>query len=373
MPSLVIDARMVHASGIGVYLKQLLPFLLPSFQVQVLGNPQELTQFAWASAVTVIPVEAPIYSIKEQLALAAKIPVCDIFWSPQYNIPLLPIRARKRVVTIHDTYHLAYRHTLSLAQKVYATVLLRAAVRVSDRVVTVSQFSREELIKYTGCPPAKINVIYNGVNTSLFKTSDSPQLEHTLRAALPKLPARYIIYVGNVKPHKNLITLLKAYAGLPSSLREEYHLVIVGQKEGFITPDEEVPQFLEAQEGLRPFVHFTGFVPDNLLPLLYNYASLSVFPSVYEGFGFPPLESMACGCPVVASTSASIPEVCGEAALYFEALNEKGLRKQLMRVLGDPELRAELVRRGLQQYRHYSWQTSAEQHLQVLKELLAAR
>ncbi|RNI22456.1 glycosyltransferase family 4 protein [Rufibacter latericius] len=371
MPSLVVDARMIHASGIGVYLKQLLPFLPPYFKVSVIGKAEELNAFEWSSEVTILPMEASIYSIKEQLALTARIPTCDIFWSPQYNIPVLPIRAKKRLVTIHDTYHLAYRHTLGFAQKVYATILMRAAIRLSDQVVTVSHFSEKELVRYTGCPSEKINIIYNGVDLTRFKPDFSETGLKELRAALPQLPDNYLLYVGNVKPHKNLITLLKAYNGLPFAIKERHHLVIVGQKQGFITPDQEAPRYLEEQKALQPFVHFTGFVPDNLLPFLYKYASLSVFPSLYEGFGMPPLESMACGCPVVASTSASIPEVCGEAALYFDALDVKGLQKQLERVLTEDGLRAELRVKGLQHCQKYSWRVSAEYHLGVLQKLLS--
>ncbi|WP_210490490.1 glycosyltransferase family 4 protein [Rufibacter aurantiacus] len=372
MPSLVIDARMVHSSGIGVYLKQLIPFLLPSFQVSVLGKPEEINEFAWASSVQVIPAEAAIYSIKEQFELASKIPPCDIFWSPQYNVPLLPIRAKKRVVTIHDTYHLAYRHTLPLAQKVYATAVMKAAVRLADQVITVSHFSQTEIVKYTSCPPEKISVIYNGVDTLRFRADLPETASKQLKDALPELPENYLVYVGNVKPHKNLITLLKAYAGLDSPLQAKYHLVIVGQKQGFITPDQEVFQFLEQQPSLRGLVHFTGFVPDELLPFLYKCASLSVFPSVYEGFGLPPLESMASGCPVVASSSASIPEVCGDAALYFRALDAEELRALLKTVLTDERLRADLVKRGLKQIEEYTWEKSAARHLSVLKGLLTS-
>lgn len=370
MPSLVIDARMVHSSGIGVYLKQLIPFLLPSFQVTVLGRPEEFNGLAWAPSVQVIPMEAGIYSIKEQIELASKIPSCDIFWSPQYNVPLLPIRAKKRLVTIHDTYHLAYRHTLPLAQKLYATAVMKVAVRLSDHVITVSNFSKTEIVKYTNCPPEKISVLYNGVDSVRFKADFPETGSKQLQEALPQLPENYLLYVGNVKPHKNLITLLKAYASLNPGLQTEYHLVIVGQKQGFITPDQEVFHFLEKHPSLAGKVHFTGFVPDALLPFLYNCASLSVFPSVYEGFGLPPLESMACGCPVVASSSASIPEVCGDAALYFQALDAEELRTHLETVLTDGRLRADLVKSGLKQSKEFTWEKSAAQHLSVLKELL---
>ncbi|WP_207431164.1 glycosyltransferase family 4 protein [Sabulibacter ruber] len=363
---------MIHSSGIGVYLKHMIPFLTQHFEVTVLGKEEELSGLLKDFPIAFIPVNSPIYSLKEQLELFSKVPPSDVFWSPQYNIPLLPVRARKRVVTIHDTYHLAYKHTLSVAQKAYATVLLNSAVRLSDRVFTVSEFSKKEIIKYTKCPQDKIKVIYNGVDENLFNASFSENEVKTLRSTLPSLPENYILYVGNVKPHKNLITLLKAYAGLSPSIRDTIHLVIVGKKEGFLTPEVEVFRFLESQPHLQSCIHFTGFVPDGLLPLLYKCASLSVFPSVYEGFGLPPLEAMASGCPVIASNAASIPEVCAEAALYFDALDVEGLKSKMEYVLLNKDIRADLSKKGLKHSSKFSWLQSAEKHRLVLEQLLSS-
>ncbi|MBA9077846.1 glycosyltransferase family 4 protein [Rufibacter quisquiliarum] len=371
MPSIVIDARMVNSSGIGVYIKQTIPYLLPLAKVIVLGRKEELQKFSWAPQVTIIPISAPIYSIKEQVELCWKIPTCDVFWSPHYTTPLLPIRAKRRLVTIHDTYHLAYRQNLTLKQKIYATLFLNAAVRVADQVVTVSNFSKKEITHYTHCAPEKVTVIHSGVDKSIFHEDFSATQIKELRSQLPALPKQdYLLYVGNVKPHKNLKTLLAAYALLPLALRQKFHLVIVGQKQGFLTPDQEVFKQLERQPELKNFVHFTGFVPDSLLPLLYKCASLSVFPSIYEGFGLPPLESMACGCPVVASTSASIPEVCGDAVLYFDALNVDQLRQQMERVLQDQPLQAELIQKGRERCLKFSWEASSLKHVQLFKKLL---
>ncbi|WP_219921476.1 glycosyltransferase family 1 protein [Rufibacter sp. XAAS-G3-1] len=371
MPSLVIDARMVHASGIGVYLRQLIPFLAEHFTISLLGKEEELQEAAMGSSGKIIPVNAPIYSLQEQVALFTEIPVCDIFWSPHYNIPLLPVKALKRVVTIHDTYHRAYQHTLPLAQKAYAAVLLNAAVLRSDKVVTVSAFSKKEIKTYTKCPEQKLHVIHNGVNPALFSAYFPENAPETLRSHLPELPKKFILYVGNVKPHKNLITLLKAYAQLPLALKAQYGIVIVGKQEGFITPDQEVFQFLQQEPSLQNRVHFTGLVPDELLPFLYKCASLFVFPSFYEGFGLPPLEAMACGCPVLVSSAASIPEVCGDAALYFNPLDVNELAQQMEKVLNDETLRQALIKKGVRRSSLFSWQESGNRHLALFQELLA--
>ncbi|GGK70829.1 glycosyltransferase family 4 protein [Rufibacter glacialis] len=371
MPSLVIDARMVHSSGIGVYLRQLIPLVAAHFQITLLGKVEEFTELREQAEFSVIPDASPIYSLKEQRALFSKVPACDIFWSPQYNVPLFPIRAKRRVVTIHDAYHLAFWHTLTLAQKVYAPVVMRAATKLSDQVVTVSNFSRQEIIHHTKCSPDKVKVIYNGLDHTLFRPSFSENARETLQRAMPHLPEKYLLYVGNVKPHKNLITLLRAYAKLSPEVRETYGLVLVGKKEGFLTPDQEVFSFLEQEPGLAQRVHFTGYVPDPLLPFLYNCASLSVFPSLYEGFGLPPLESMACGCPVLASNAASIPEVCGQAAMYFNPLHPEELTSQIELVLREERLQQELRQKGFEQSQKFSWESSAHQHIQLFHTLAA--
>ncbi|AKQ45269.1 hypothetical protein TH63_05880 [Rufibacter radiotolerans] len=370
MPSLVIDARMIDASGIGVYLRNILPYLATEFTVTLLGDPSKLQVFSWSQKVKILPLEAPIYSLKEQWALKTAIPPCDLFWSPHYNIPLLPIKAAHRVVTIHDTYHLAYRHTLSLAQRVFATTFLNAAVKLSERVITVSAFSKSEILRYTHASKKNIQVIPNGLNHETYKKLDLAETKARLYELLPSIPPSFILFVGNVKPHKNLKTLLKAYATLPPVLRKQHQLVIAGKKDGFLTPDSDLANAFKEDLALEADTFFTGYVPDEVLPLLYNSASLFVFPSVYEGFGLPPLEAMACGCPVVASTAASIREVCGEAALYFDPQEWKQLARQMEAVLTNEELQSTLIQAGDNQSKNYSWYRTAQTHLSVFRELL---
>ncbi|GAB2534969.1 glycosyltransferase family 4 protein [Rufibacter soli] len=371
MPLLVIDARMIDASGIGVYLRHMIPFLAEEFKVTLLGDPAKLQALEGLSQVQIIPAFAPIYSIKEQWSLVKAIPEADLFWSPHYNIPLLPIKASRRVVTIHDTYHLAYKHTLTLAQKAFATTFLNAAVRLSHQIITVSTFSKAEIQKYTQVSAAKIKVIPNGLDHDTFQVLGEGPSKEKLKQHLPALPASFILFVGNVKPHKNLKTLLQAYAALPPELQDQYKLVIVGKKDGFITPDGELTQRFQEDPTLEANCFFTGYVPGETLPLLYNSASLFVFPSVYEGFGLPPLEAMACGCPVVTSNVASIQEVCGDAALYFDPLDWKCLSQQMEKVLTHEETRDTLVQAGVKQSQTYSWQQAGQAHLQVFKEMVA--
>ena len=361
--TLGIDIRMFNASGIGTYLQNLLPALSQDFDLILLAHPSE----GYLPYGRVITTEVPIYSLGELRTLSSVIPPCDVFWSPHYNVPLLPVRAAKRLVTIHDVFHLAFFSTLSLKQKAYARLMFWAAIRNSANVITVSEFSRAEITKYLKATPEQITVIPNGLNHTLFRVIDDADRLRSVRQKY-QLPERYVLYVGNVKPHKNLLAMVKAFAELPAE--DDYHLVIVGKKEGFITGDTGLHEFIQQRGTLAAQVHFTGFVAEEDLPALYTLARLFVFPSYYEGFGLPPLEAMACGCPVLASDRASMPEICGEAAAYVSPNNPSAMAAKMHALLhqssGDRE---RMVHRGHQQAQKYTWEQSIQQHRQLIRAL----
>ncbi|MBI4699332.1 MAG: glycosyltransferase family 4 protein [Nitrospirae bacterium] len=341
---------MLNSSGIGTYLQYLLPCILPSYKnvrFNLLGNRTRLQQSICAGYENITPIDcnSKVYSVAEQIELFRKIPPgTDLFWSPHYNIPLLPVKVRKRIVTIHDVYHLAFYDQLTLTQKAYAKLMLNTAVRISDRIITVSDFSRSEIIKYTGINDSKITVIHNGVDAGKFKPADGNMMTvvNDLREKF-NLPEKFILYAGNVKPHKNLKRLLNAYATLLKRGLENYCLVIVGQRQGFITSDSDVFKILNDNSFLREKVFFIGHISNEDLPYFYNSASILAFPSLYEGFGLPPLEAMACGCPVVVSNAASLPEVCGDAACYVDPYNVESIAEGMYKVLTDESLRQSLI------------------------------
>ena len=361
---LCVDIRMFHSSGIGTYLQNLLPALSQNVDLILIAHPPE----ANLPYGRVITTDIPIYSLAELRKLPSLIPSCDVFWSPHYNVPLLPIRAKQRLVTIHDVFHLAFFSTLSLKQKAYAWLMFRVAVRRSASIVTVSEFSRTEITKYLKVPPERIRVIPNGVNHTLFRRIED---ENEWRRARQKyqLPNRFILYVGNVKPHKNLLTLVKAFATLPEDLHR-YHLAIVGKKEGFITGDTALRDFIQQDERLAARVHFTGFVDEEDLPTLYTLATLFVFPSYYEGFGLPPLEAMACGCPVLTSDRASMPEVCGDAATYVSPDDPEVMATRIQEMLQRSAAdRAHAIVKGQRQAEKYTWERSIREHQRLVQEL----
>ena len=343
MKELCVDARLITSSGIGTYLKNLLPRLAQCFNLRLIVSPSAPKKIAWLSSYELIFSAAPLYSVQEVLALPFAIPRCDVFWSPHYNVPLLPIRAGKRVVTIHDAYHLAFFSSLTLPQKLYAKALFPAAIKYSDLVVTDSWFSHGEILKYTRVKKDRLHVAYLGVDREIFHEHVDAAKRHTLR-----LPEKFALFVGNVKPHKNVRGLIAAakHIGCP--------LVVVGQRKGLITQEnlpEESALFLENVE-------------DAELPHLYRLAAVTVLPSFYEGFGLPALEAMSCGCPVIVSHLPSLREVCGDAALYVDPHSPQNMADTLALVWGDPMLQGTLRKKGIEKSLTFCWNECAQKHIE---------
>ncbi len=366
MKELCIDARMLLASGIGTYLRNLLPLLKKgNFHIQLIVNRETIQKVPWVSHFELIKLHAPIYSLQEQIQLPLKIPRCDLFWSPHYNIPLLPIAAKNRLVTIHDAYHLAFRKQLTWPQKIYAATVMKWAVSCSRKVITVSEFSKQEICHRTKLALDKITVIHPGVDHKQF-----PMVEDGLSSIARvryRLPPQYLLFVGNVKPHKNLQGLLQAFLHAGDALAN-YHLVVVGKRRDFYHADllsEELAQ----DERLKERVHFLDFVEQEYLPSLYRLASATIIPSLYEGFGSPAVEAMSSGSPLAVSNVASLPEVCGDAAVYFDPHQIEDIARVLVSLLRQPQLLHDMKEKGYAHSRKFCWEKCAEQHLRVMEEM----
>ena len=367
--SIVIDARMLNYTGIGTYLRNIVPFLNEEFRLILLGSADEIMKFDWSAKVDVIENHTGIYSIREQLNLPIRIPKCDILWSPNYNIPILPTRSRKRVVTIHDVFHLTNLKSLTLPQKAYAAAMFNLSARISDKVITVSDYSRTEILKYLRISQERVDVVHNGVDTTAFTPEVDRSLAEEVRRKY-RMPDRYILFVGNMKQNKNLKNLLLAFLQLTG--RNEFNdtkLVLVGKREGFITGDKDLADLLETEHQLNTNLVITGRVLDEELPYFYNRALLFVFPSFYEGFGFPPLEAMASGCPVVVSRIPPLREVCGGAAHFVNPYDINDIAEGIARVIGDPALRDRMIAAGLDRARELSWEKSAEKTAKIFREM----
>lgn len=353
-----IDARMIESSGIGTVIRNTIPFL-PGFLKTLIVKPDYEKR---ESNQVLVRCAAPIYSIKEQISLPKTIPRCDLFWSPHYNVPLMPIRAKKRVVTIHDACHLAMKARLGWKERLYAEVMFRQAVSRSDAIVTDSQFSKNELCKFLSVREEKIQVIYPGVDAQKFSKQPTRQEREGLREKYA-LPEAFYLSVGNVKPHKNLAAILDVYERYDI----EIPLVAIGKKSGLRTLDPAM-QRIERDPRLRERVFLVDAVSDQELVCFYHMAVGLVFPSLYEGFGLPPLEAMAAGCPAVVSNRASLPEVCGDAALLVDPDRREELADGMRRIAREGGLRRELVEKGKVRAQSFSWKRTGREYAKKFEE-----
>ncbi len=268
----------------------------------------------------------------------------DVYFSPGFNPPLWS--TTPFVFTIHDVIHLRFAQNYGLRQRAYYQAVVAPAVRRASAVITVSEFSKREILEWVAVPESKVQVISPGV-AEQFSTEIEP----------PRLPYQYLLYVGNRKPHKNLPRLLEAFAR--AELGPTVRLALSG------AADRETVGIIEML-ALGDRVLFLGELTDAELAGLYRGAVALVLPSLLEGFGLPALEAMACGAPVIASNSSSIPEVVGDAGLLFDPYNVGALAEAMQRVVSDAGLRARMASEGLERAKMFSWEETARRTLQVL-------
>jgi glycosyltransferase involved in cell wall biosynthesis len=363
MKSITIDARLINNSGIGTYIKNIVPSVIEYFHdlyFNILIDPRYKNSYCHPSfksrKVNLIECQSNIYSLKEQIELYKVIPInTSIFWTPHYVVPVF--YSKPMLVTIHDACHLALPEVFSGFQKrIYANLMYSVATKKASKIITDSTFSKQELIRYTKVKPELIDVIFLGVDFGLVKDSSRDD---------DSLSFPYIVFLGNVKPNKNLVRLLKAFSKLTHTI--PHKLLIIGKKDGFICKDQEVFDFAES---LGDRVEFTGFIDDNTLKKTLSKASALIFPSIYEGFGFPPLEAMSCGCPVAVSSAASIPEICGDAAIYFDPYNVDDIAEKIYQLVTNTELSKSLIEKGTERIKIFSWSQCTQETCKVIEELL---
>lgn len=332
---IAIDARMINMSGIGSYIKALSN---KGIYEVALGNEADIKKVD--NTVSVIDFDEKIYSIKEQLRFPKKelkAQKVDLLHVPHYNVPIF--YNGPMAVTIHDLIHLVLPEFLpNKLAYYYARFVIGHAARKAKVIFTVSENSKADLIKFFKVNPEKIIVTYNAVDHA-FVHKDRDEVTYLIDKYGIPANKKVIMYVGNLKPHKNLIRLLNAYAGIKD--REDTCLVLVGKAFDNTELDATI-----ARLGLDNQVVKTGIIDREELVDFYNLADLFAFPSLYEGFGIPPLEAMACGTPVVSSNTSSLPEVVGEAAYTFNPYDENAIKEAMEKVLFDEELAKELVNRG---------------------------
>jgi len=360
----MIDARWL-AGGIGTYTKQLLAGICQSpdgFEVQAITRQRDAKLVAqWCPRVKV--VNMPTYTLREQLAIPWAAKGCDLLHVPHYNAPLL--HRGPLLVSVLDLIHITDPvYSRSARSWVYARPMLNLVARKADHIVTISEYSKAQIVERLGVQAEKVTAIHCGVNGQ-FRCADRKEAYAAVSEALG-IQEPYLLFVGSLKPHKNIFTLLQAFMLLRQRHDIGQRLLIVG--------DDARWKSLLLEEcsrlGIRDNTTFVPYVSQELLPKVYAGADLLVMPSTIEGFGLPVLEAMASGTPVVCSRAASLPEVAGDAALYFDPASAKELADAIEKLLSSSELQENLRAKGLERAKQFTWEESTRKHVELYRRLL---
>lgn len=356
---------MAFSTGIGTYLRGVLA-----------GMPQGREKYAFtlfgdsSKTAVVFPGAAhenfisKIYSLREQFEYPSKLRACDLWHSPHYNAPFLKGKTRL-VVTVHDLIHWIFRKDFfSPPQAFYAGQMFRNVVKRADHIIAVSRKTAEDLTFYFGAKPHHISVIYEGVGVD-FVPAKGTAAHGELRRRY-NLPEKFFLYVGSLKPHKNITLLLETFRDLKKKKQIQASLVIIGKKDARYSPRFHALSSLETD---RDVIYLPG-ITNGELPAFYQMAVALVHPSLYEGFGLTLLEAMACGTPVIASRAGSIPEVAGQAALLIDPHSQSEIGHAMMRLESEVALAAKLREEGFKNLKSYTWEQAAKRTLEVYERVL---
>ncbi len=368
---IAIDARKLRDYGIGTYIRNLVRHLsrIDSTTEYVLLCRAEDCAVAneLGDNFRAVVEAAKSYSVREQfqIPLDLRREGIDLFHAPHYVLP--PLTPCKSVVTIHDCIHLRFPQYLpNKLAYAYARGALWAATHRANRVLTVSEASKRDILKYFHIPKDKVDVIYNAIDERFGETPDHDEVARVRERY--QLNDPFVLYAGNIKPHKNIERVIESFHLLRRGPgMEQVKLLIIG---------DEISKYATLRRAVHKYklhkhVRFFGFVADRTLAILYRLAAVFVFPSLYEGFGLPPLEAMASGTPVITSNVSSLPEVVGDAALLVDPLDAAAIAEAMRRVLTDPALQEDLRQRGLNRAGEFSWDRSVRRVREIYAEVLA--
>jgi len=288
----------------------------------------------------------------------------DILHATDHQIP--NIKGVPVVATVMDAIPLIHPEWIRQNLKSLKSWLFARSVQKADHVITISEYSKLDLVEFLGIAPRKISVTPLGVDPVYFERVPIESRDSVLNKY--NLKPGFFLFIGTLQPRKNLPTVLKAFNALPDAVRKEHPLIIVG-RDGWGNTDllPELRRLEDRSEG-----RWLSYLPQSEVFALLQSAGALVFASLYEGFGLPVIEAFAAQCPVIASNTTSVPEVAGDAAWSVDPRNVDSIRAAMLRVLDDDAMRAERIERGLQRARHYTWQACARQTLAVYQNVLTA-
>ena len=330
-------------------LARIEPYLMDNCEI----NMSRFSGFVYKAVSTFIPLPYSWFFGKGS----------DITHFFNYIVP--PFVHGKKVVTIHDMVYKAFPETMNSKTRILLNLAMNKSMKRADAVVTDSEFSRSEIIKYFPQYRDKVEVVPCGVDCDMFKPVQDRSIIEKVKAN-HNIKGKYFLYLGTLEPRKNLTRLVKAYEIL-SRRKEDCPLLVLAGGKGWLYDEifEEVNK-----SGLGDKVIFTQYIPGEEICPLMNGAEAFVFPSLYEGFGMPPLEAMACGTPVIVSGSASLPEVVGDCGLIVDAYSEESIADAMGKIADNEELRKQLSEKGIIRAREFSWKKSAEKLYTIYERLV---
>ena len=361
-----------HPTGVGVYSINLINNLS---QLYLNDQLQKLTVFTPTNSflnkyVQTIKIPSLVKSSRYGKMAAFSRFIWNTFYYPyqvrNFDLLISPTThgsfvSGNQIITIHDLISLRYKN-ISVHQRFYFKYLLPFLILKAKLIITVSETTKRDIVSLLKCPPEKVKVVYNGYDHTNYFTIEGNR--HLIERAYGV--RKYLLAIGPTYPHKNFETLIRAYKELNDAVRIEYPLVIAGGKGPYVHSLKKLVKQLD----LEISVHFIGYVPVELMPSLYREAHALVFPSLYEGFGIPLLEAMACGCPVITSNTSSMPEVCGNAAMYFDPLDRDALKDAIVKLTDDKNLWNDLRERGVVQSKKFSWKQTAQNLKSLIENIV---
>jgi len=286
---------------------------------------------------------------------------CEVYWEPN-NVPIKHIKSEHLVTTVHDFSFHVYPELHRKETREYFKKNFWENILKSDRIITASHFIKDEILNYLHIDPAKVHVINHGIDHDNFKVYERTLLDTF--SDLYELPKKYVLFVGSIEPRKNLESALLAYNTLPDAFKKEYKFLLAGFSGWH---NAKIMEIICQEKGN---IIYLGYLPDRELAYLYNVASAFIYPSIYEGFGLPPIEAMACGSPVIVSRTSSLPEICGDAAYYVDPKKITDIAEGIYTVSTNERLRRDLRKKGLKKAQSFNWEQSAKDHFMVFNGVM---
>jgi glycosyltransferase involved in cell wall biosynthesis len=369
MKKICIDARMIASFGIGTYIQDLIKSLEnEKLNIFLIINRKDENKFSFLKKINLIFFNAKIYSLKEIFFFSFFIPKCDLFFSPHFNIPIFPIKAKKRICTIHDTFHLSFYKNLSFLEKIYAKFFYKSACKLSNKIITVSNFSKNEIIKYLNPKKNLIEVIHNSIEKKI-------NLEEKFILETKKkynFPEKYFLFVGSLKKHKNLKNVILAFEKF-SKKNKNIFLIIIGSFKN-LNNSIDIKEILENKKNINEkLIFIKNYITKQELNIFYQNAISLIFPSFYEGFGYPPLEAMQNGCPTIVSNIAPIKEVCSEDSLYVDPSNVDDILFAMDKIYENKDLRNLLIEKGKKRVDNFTFDKFKKMHLNLINKVIENR